>query len=81
MWSVVGCDALQPRHPSRMRRRRAPPIRFLADQEKSGACGTGMTDVSLPIFQVEVQKRRIQMIDAKAVSNDGGVHNLRPTTG
>jgi len=29
----------------------------------------GMTDVSLPIFQVEVQKRRIQMIDAKAASN------------
>jgi len=28
-----------------------------------------MTDVSLPIFQVEVQKRRIQMIDAKAASN------------
>src|SRR6266478_6117064 len=24
------------------------------------ACGTGMTDVSLPIFQVAVQKRRIQ---------------------
>jgi len=45
------------------------------------ACGTGMTDVSLPIFQVEVQRRRIQMIDAKAASNDGGVHNLRPTTG
>jgi hypothetical protein len=24
------------------------------------ACGTGMTDVSLPIFQVAVQKRRVQ---------------------
>jgi len=33
------------------------------------ACGTGMTDVSLLIFQVEVQKSRIQMIDAKAASN------------
>ena len=29
----------------------------------------GMTDVSLPIFQVEVQERWIQMIDAKAASN------------
>jgi hypothetical protein len=41
MWSVVSCDALQPRHPSRMRARRAAPSRFWADQEKSGAFGTG----------------------------------------
>src|SRR6266480_4614536 len=47
MWSVVGCDALQPRHPSRMRPRLAPPSRFWADQEKSGAFGTGSwTDTS-----------------------------------
>jgi hypothetical protein len=36
-----GCDVLQPRHLSRMRPRRAPLSRFLADQEKSGAYGTG----------------------------------------
>src|SRR6266480_6432768 len=41
MWSVVGYDALQPRHPSRMRTRRASPSRFWSDQEKSGAYGTG----------------------------------------
>ena len=34
-------DALQPRHPSRMRPRRASASRFLADQEKSVAFGTG----------------------------------------
>ena len=42
----------------------------LVDQDSQGyefcACDTGMTDV---VFQVEVQKRRIQMIDAKAASN------------
>ena len=46
--------------------------RQLVDQDSHGdefcVCGTGMTDVSLPVFQVEVQKRRIQMIDAKAAS-------------
>ncbi len=44
----------------------------LVDQDSQGyefrACGTGMTEVSLLIFQIEVQKRRIQMIDAKAAS-------------
>jgi hypothetical protein len=34
-------DAFQPRHSSRMRPRRAPASRFLADQEKSVAFGTG----------------------------------------
>src|SRR5437879_2443653 len=29
MWSSVGCDAIQPRHPSRMPPRRAPPISVL----------------------------------------------------
>jgi len=46
---AVSCDALQSRHPSRMRPRRAPPSRFLADQEKIGAYGTGSwTDTSPP---------------------------------
>jgi len=46
---AVSCDPLQPRHPSRMRSRRAPPSRFWADQEKSGAFGTGSwTDTPPP---------------------------------
>jgi hypothetical protein len=36
-----------------------------------GADGNGMTDVSLSIFPVEVQKRRIQMIDDKRPIDDG----------
>jgi len=53
MWSVVGCDALQPRHPSRMRPRRASPSRFWADEEKSGAFGTGSwTDTPLSISRL-----------------------------
>jgi hypothetical protein len=45
----------------------------LVDQDSQGyefsACGAGVTNVSLPILQVEVQGRRIQMIDPKAASN------------
>jgi len=50
-WGKVGvverpCD---PEHPSWMRSRRAPPNQFLADQEESGAFGTGSwTDTITP---------------------------------
>jgi hypothetical protein len=37
----VSCDAFQPHHGSRTQSRRVPRRRLLADQEKSGACGTG----------------------------------------
>jgi len=40
-----------------------------------------MTDVSLPIFPVEVQKKRIQMNDDKQRPIDGGGVHLRPTSG
>jgi hypothetical protein len=45
----------------------------LVDQDLQGyelpTCSAGVTDVSLPIFQVEVQKRRILMSDAKTERN------------
>jgi Resolvase, N terminal domain len=42
-------NAFHPRHPSRLRPRRDPPSRFLADEEKSGAYGTGSwKDTSTP---------------------------------
>jgi len=47
---AVSCHALQPRHPSRMRPHRAPPSRFLADQEKSGAFGTGVGRTRHPML-------------------------------
>jgi hypothetical protein len=53
----------------------------IVDQDSQGyefcACGTGMTDVSLPIFAVKVQKRRMQMIDDEQRPIDGGGVHLR----
>jgi len=39
---------------------------------------TGMTDVSLPVFPVEVQKMRIQMIDSNQRPIDGVASIERP---